>query len=222
MIYAMNDFIRRPEFKNWIENSLADGANILARSNQGTILLYRNDDVECVVKCAMGGSVAHGLRQRTLLREFEAYQKMAGLDGIPKCPGMVDQCYLVLEYIHGVPFREAQWSDREAWFEGMLGVIRSFHERGVSHGDLKSKSNILVTHSQQPCVIDFGTAFVQRKGFHPINNRIFEYGKRLDLNAWVKHKYHGRYSEASDEDRKLLDYSLLERVVRKFSGRPLR
>ena len=34
--------------------------------------------------------------------------------------------------------------------------------------------------------------------------------RRMDRNAWVKHKYRGFYRDASDEDRALLDY--LERA----------
>jgi hypothetical protein len=86
---------------------------------------------------------------------------------------------------------------------------------------LKSKSNMIVGKDQKPYVIDFGTTFLHKDGFHPINNRFFEYGKRLDINAWVKHKYHGRYKNASEEDRELLDYSKLEYVVRKLRGRPM-
>ena len=106
-------------------------------------------------------------------------------------------------------------------FVEFLEVLRGIHARGVSHGDLKSKGNIMVTCDEKPCVIDFGTAFLLKKGFHPINNWLFEYGARLDINAWVKHKYHGRYADASEEDRALLDYGRIELIARKISGRPM-
>jgi RIO-like serine/threonine protein kinase len=91
----------------------------------------------------------------------------------------------------------------------------------VSHGDLKSKSNIMVTADGHPCVIDFGTAFVHRPGAHPVNNWLFEHGRRMDLNAYVKHKYHGRYENIEGEDLDLLDYSRIEYWVRRLSGRPV-
>ena len=43
----------------------------------------------------------------------------------------------------------------------------------------------------------------------------------MDLNAWVKHKYRGRYADVSDEDRELLDYSFIEYWVRRLRGRPM-
>jgi serine/threonine protein kinase len=217
----MNIRINQPAFRQWIEDSLAGGENILAVSNQGTILYYREDGEDLIVKTAMGRGPIRALRQRTLLREYEAYRRMEGLAGIPRCHGLVAGRYLVLEFIRGTPYREATWTDRERWFADFLAVLRSIHARGVSHGDLKSKANIMVTDDEKPCVIDFGTAFVSRPGFHPINNRLFEHGRRMDLNAWVKHKYHGRYADVSDEDRELLDYSFIEYWVRKLRGRPM-
>ena len=42
----------------------------------------------------------------------------------------------------------------------------------------------------------------------------------MDINAWVKHKYHGRYENISGEDLGLLDYSVIEYFARKFNRRP--
>ena len=217
----MEKLINQPGFRQWIERSLDRRENILAISNQGTLLEYREEGRHLVVKTAMGRALFHKLRERTLLREYQAYQRMAGLAGVPQCHGMIDGRYLVIEYIQATPYRQAEFSDRERWFDEFLAVLRSFHQRGVSHGDLKSKSNILVTADEKPCVIDFGTAFVRKPGFHPVNNKLFEHGRRMDINAWVKHKYHGQYSNIAGADRDLLDFSLIEYYVRKIRGRPM-
>ena len=197
------------------------GRNILATSNQGTVLLFEGDGMKLVIKSAMGRGAVRKARQATLEREYAAYQRLDGVAGIPTCYGLLAQRYLLMEYIDGTAYREATWRDRDAWFAELLVIIRAFHSRGVSHGDLKSKSNLIVGNDQKPCVIDFGTTFLYKDGFHPINNRLFDYGKRLDINAWVKHKYHGRYKDASAQDRQLLNYSKLEYVVRKLRGRPM-
>jgi len=225
----------------WIEQSLARGENILATSNQGTILLYRDPspspgkDQELIIKTAMGRGLLLKLRRKTLRREHQAYLRLNGLSGVPICHGLIDRPafgvgpghdvghgpYLVLEHIRGSAYREANWKDREAWFAELLEILRAMHTRGVSHGDLKSKGNLLVTDDERPCIVDFGTAFICKPGFHPINNWLFRTGKRLDLNAWVKHKYHGKYGDASAADRAILDYSWLEILVRKLSGRSM-
>lgn len=209
------------DLQQWIESSLESGRNILATSNQGIVLLFEGDGLKLIIKSAMGRGPVRKARQATLEREYAAYQRLQGVVGVPSCYGLLVQRYLLMEFIDGTTYREAIWQDRDAWFTGLLEVIRAFHARGVSHGDLKSKSNMIVGRDQMPYIIDFGTTFLHKEGFHPINNRLFEYGKRLDINAWVKHKYHGRYKDASEEDRKLLDYSKLEYVVRKLRGRPM-
>jgi serine/threonine protein kinase len=200
----MEQTIGQPALRQWIEGSLARQENVLAVSNQGTLLHYRDGGLDLVIKAAMGSGLVRRLRERTLLREYQAYRRMEGLDGVPKCYGLVAGHYLVLEFVHGVPYREAQWTDRDRWFRELLAVLRSIHDRGVSHGDLKSKANIVVTADEKPCVIDFW---------------LFEHGRRMDINAYVKHKYHGRYEDISGEDLGLLDYSRIEYLVRRLSGR---
>lgn len=209
------------DIAGWAERSLAAGQHILATSNQGTILLYREADRPLVVKTAMGSGALRRARSATLRREAEAYARMSGIEGVPASLGLLDDRYLVLEYVEGVPYRDADIPDRERWFAELLRVIRAFHGRGVAHGDLKSKSNLLVRDGGRPCVLDFGTTVLSKPGFHPVNRRMFEYLKRLDLNAWVKHKYQGRYGDASEEDRELLNYSLFESLLRKHRNRKL-
>jgi len=216
----MEQQIADPGFLRWIEHSLAAHENVLAVSNQGTVLRYRQDGLDLAVKAAMGRGVVRALRERTLQREHQAYQRLSDLPGVPKCYGMLAGHYLVLEFIDGTPYREAGWDDRDRWFDELLALLREIHARGVAHGDLKSKSNIVVTRDQRPCIIDFGTAFVHRRGFHPVNNWLFAHARRMDINAWVKHKYHGRYQDIRGADLELLDYSRIEYWVRKLAGRP--
>ena len=128
----------------------------------------------------MGRGLLLRLRQKTLQREYRAYQLLHGLMGVPECYGMLAGKYLLLEHIEGSPYRDASWVDRDQWFAELLQVLQSMHARGVSHGDLKSKSNLLVSAQGHPCVVDFGTAFILRPGFHPLNNWLFRTGRRLD------------------------------------------
>lgn len=209
------------DLRQWIEKSLESQRNILATSNQGTLLLFEGDGLKLVIKTAMGRGLVLKARQATLEREYAAYQRLQGVTGVPACYGLLAQRYLLMEFIGGNAYRQASWQDRDKWFTEFLEVIQAFHARGVSHGDLKSKTNMIVGEDQKPYVIDFGTTFIHKDGFHPVNNHLFEYGKRLDINAWVKHKYHGRYKDASEADLKLLNYSKLEYIVRKLRGRPM-
>jgi serine/threonine protein kinase len=203
-----------PGLAAWADESLASGRHILATSNQGTVLLFDEGDQAFVLKAAMGRGTVLRARRATLEREHAAYRRLEGLKGIPRCYGMLADRYLVLEYIRGTPFRDAQISDREAWFAELLEIIRSCHARGVAHGDLKNKSNLMSDAQGRPCLIDFGATALFREGFHPINHRFFRFLCQLDLNAWVKHKCQGRFEELSAEDLAVFKDSRIERVLR--------
>jgi len=203
----------------WADASLAAGEHVLATSNQGTVLLYEQDGQSFVVKSAMGRGTLRRARQATLEREHAAYQRLEGVPGVPQCYGMVADRYLVLEYVRGTPYREAVIEDRQAWFEALLRTLRACHARGVAHGDLKNKTNLLSDAQGEPCLIDFGATILYRKGFHPINHWLFRFFRQLDLNAWVKHKLQGRFEDMSEEDRAIYHDSRLERLVRRYRQR---
>jgi len=50
----MKMLINQPDFRKWIERSLKRRENILAISNQGTLLEFRGEGQHLVVKAAMG------------------------------------------------------------------------------------------------------------------------------------------------------------------------
>lgn len=210
----MKTLINDPNFRRWIEDSLAANENVLATSNQGTVLLYPEAEPALVIKSAMGSPLARRLRLATLRREFQAYERMGPVTGVPRCFGMLADRYLVLEYVEAQAYRGAMFGDREAFFARLLECLQTIHERGVGHGDLKRKSNLLVLPGDRPCVIDFGIAVTRQDGWHPLNHALFGYARRTDLNAWVKHKYHGDYNQVSAADRQYLRYSRLERFLR--------
>lgn len=203
-----------PGLASWADDSLKNGRNILATSNQGTVLLYERGEQAFVLKVAVGRGPVLSVRRATLEREHEAYRRVDGIQGIPHCYGMLDDRYLVLEFIRGTPYRDAKILERDEWFRELLDIIRSCHARGVAHGDLKNKSNLMSDAKGRPCLIDFGATALFREGFHPINHRFFRFLKQLDLNAWVKHKYHGRFEALSSEDQEIFKDTRIERVLR--------
>lgn len=210
----MSNHVLPPGLAKWADDSLASGRHILATSNQGTVLLYEEDAQAYVLKVAVGRGPVLRARRATLRREHEAYRRIDGLRGVPRCYGMLENRYLVLEFIRGTPYRKAEISDREAWFAELLEIIRNCHSRGVAHGDLKNKSNLMSDAGGRPCLIDFGATALFEEGFHPINHRFFRFLCQLDLNSWVKHKYHGRFEGLSAQDQALFKDSRIERMLR--------
>jgi RIO-like serine/threonine protein kinase len=196
----------------------------LSRGYQGAVYLTGEGDDRVVVKQPMGRGLARRLRVWMLRREYAAYQRLAGIEGIPRCRELRPDGSLVLAYVAAEPFREslALPLDREAFFAQLLGIIRSCHAAGVAHADLKRRGNILVDREGRPWVLDYGSAILA--GARP--GWLFRLACRMDLNAWVKLKYRRRYDLVTPEDRPYYQPTWIEsgaravrRVWRKVTGR---
>lgn len=202
----------------WLGNAVKDESAILSRGNQGLLLRYRDGGRDLIIKTPTGRGLAWQLRRATLRREYLAYRRLEGLSGLPRCHGFLDGRYLVLDYIRGQPFRDAEIPDRERLFVRLLETVLAMHQRGVAHGDLKRKANLIIDESGEPVILDFGTAVCRKPGRHPLNHRLYNLMCQTDLNAWVKLKY-GGYDNVPDRDLEYLRLSRMERWLRKTRSR---
>lgn len=198
----------------WIEARSRAGDPAHAKGYQGAVYLYESDGRRLVVKAAAGGAVAGWLRRWMLRREYEAYRRLDGFAGSPRCYGLIDGRYLVLERIDGVSLRGGKIEDRRTYFDTLLAYIEELHRRGVAHADLKRRDNLLVIGGRLPCLVDFGAAIVRKPGFAPLNHWLYELARRFDFNAWAKLKYQGRMEEVSPEDRAYYRRTVVEIVAR--------
>ena len=184
----------------------------IAKGHQGWLFGLSIDGRRLVVKTPAGGP--GGLfHRRALRREYKAYQRLAGVPGFAVCHGLFDGRWLVLDELQAMHFRDAV--PGPDFFDRLLQSIRAMHARGVAHGDLKRKSNLMVGGEDRPWIIDLGTAVVRRERLAPVNHALFRMLAQTDLNAWVKLKY-GGYEGVSDADRSLLRPTLPERLARSF------
>lgn len=182
----------------------------LAESNQGEVRRFRIDGRDLAIKQPKGRGLAWTLRAAGLRHEYRAYRRLDGLAGFPRCHGLYPGDRLVLDFIPGTPLREAGLDRDDPFFERLLSLIRTMHARGVAHGDLKRKANLLVDAQGRPIILDFGTATLRKDGSRPINHRLFELMRQTDLNAWIKLKY-GGYTELSERDAALFRRTRIER-----------
>lgn len=201
-------------FRQWLQQVKSGKIQPFARGNQGQLWRYRSDGHDLAVKCCVGNVLLRGLNRRGLRRELRVYALLQGLPGIAACLGMPDRDTLVLGYIDGTPYRQASFTDRTGWFAALEKLVAEMHRRGVGHGDLKRKENLLAGSDGQPYVLDFGTAVVRKTGWRPVNHWLFRFACKLDINAVIKHKYHGRYDQVSGADLARLNYTLPERLWR--------
>lgn len=184
---------------------------VIAESNQGLIVHVTAKPLNLAVKVPRGRGLMWHARRLSLLREHAAYQRLTGITGLPRCFGLFNGCHLALEYIQGLPLRQAVVPDQYTFYDRLRGILEAMHRRGVAHGDLKSRQNIMMTNSGEPVIVDLGTAVIRKNGWQPFNHWLFNYLCRIDFNGWVKHKY-GSYDNIADHDRHHLRRTRIERI----------
>ena len=200
--------------KKWIEESIASGANNLAAGYQGQTLYYEDENNRYVIKVPHGKGLALSFHQRMLRHEYEVYKKLGDFDGAPACYGLIDNQYLVLEYVDGRTIRKKRPLDEEEFHAKLLNHIKKMHAKSVAHMDLKRKDNLLVKTDESPCILDFGAAVIKKPGFHPFNQYHYQVAKQFDYNAWIKHKYHDRSTdEITMFDRRYYKVTWIEAVA---------
>lgn len=188
----------------------------LSRGYQGTVYLLDSGVERRVVKQAMGGWFSHWLRRAMLRREYAAYQRVAGIPGIPRCFGLEADGSLLLEFLVGDSFREntPNLHDRDQFLGQLQAQILALHKAGVAHADLKRRGNLLISPEGNPILLDFGSAVLRQANGGWWNRFLFAQGCRMDLNAWIKLKYRGRYDRLSPEDQFHYQPTVLEGVAR--------
>ena len=191
------------------------------RGYQGNIHASWIGNQKVLIKSAAGKGITAWINRLMLRREYNIYQRLDGIPGVPHCFGFFLNRYLVLEHVDAQTMRDVGIFDQESFLVEMLSVIRAVHSRGVAHGDLKRKDNVLVTRDSKPYLIDFGVSVVRKKGFHPLNYLWHSFCHQHDFNAWLKHKYGRDLTNMSPEDASLYRFLWPERLFR-ILNRPWR
>ena len=190
--------------------------------NQGRLFTIDIDQKTYLIKSAnIDKWWSKSINKWSIKREYNVYKKLKGLNGIPKCYGLTDQGKLVLEYINGGSYRDKQYEldGNDNFFDALLELITSMHNLGVAHGDLKRKDNLIVDQNLKPYLIDFGTAVINYDESSSLKKIVFNFLRKTDLNAWIKHKYKRSYENISNEDLAYYSPTSLEKFYRKFIKR---
>lgn len=154
------------------------------------------------------------LRRRMLRNEYRVYRKLQGIAGTPRCYGLIDGQYLLLEHIGGTAFRNLEFAKDDPVHQRLLELIERLHECGIAHADLKRRDNLILSHDGMPFIVDFGTAIVRKSGFRPLNHFFFRVAKQLDYHGWFKNKYRDRSLPFDPDDSKYYRPMRLERAAR--------
>ena len=124
-----------------------------------------------------------------LTREEKAYTRLEGLSGVPRFFGRIDRNAIAMEYVGGtrLPKYHHTLGGVPRVAERVKALLQSIHERGIIHGDLRSRDNFLVTDSGELYLIDFSSAAVFRPGSWG-SRFIFPRLRRAEERALLKWK----------------------------------
>jgi len=206
----------REDLRQFLNDEQRRESALLSSGYQGSAYLYESGPTKLVIKQAAGGLLTGWFHRLMLRREAHVYHLLGDLPGVPHSPGMLDDTYLLLEFIDGESMKEARHglSDPPAFYDRLREIISSFHALGIAHGDLKRKDNVLVTPDECPVVIDFGTAVTRDRSL--FDRLVFRLVRRFDYNAWIKNKYDGDYAAITAEDLRWYRPTIVENTFRQL------
>ena len=205
--------IPEKELLRWITASINEGRNILGRGYQGNTYIFSEYGRRLVIKAPQGKGPAAFIRRQMISNEFKVYSRLSRMEGIPVCHGLLENRYLVLEFVDGVPIKDSPLSDRTYFSRVLLRLIKEMHQAGVAHGDLKKKDNILVVNGRHPILLDFGVAIIRKKGLAPINHFLFNLFRKFDFNAYIKVKYRKRWDRINEDDQQYYQRTMIEKMA---------
>ena len=133
-------------------------------------------------------------------RETLIYGEIDGLAGIPRYLGRVDGLAFAMERIDGCESGEVPHGSLSAgFFERLKEIVLCMHARGIFHGDLRQRKNILVGPGEQPFLIDFASGLRLPRDSAP--GRFFA---QTDLSGVAKLKRKLAPKLLTEEDIRLL------------------
>lgn len=139
---------------------------------------------------------------RTMVRrEAAIYRALRGLPGIPEYVGRIDGLAFVIERIDG---RELGTFPPGGLPPGFLDhleeTVKAMHGRGVIHGDLRQRRNILAGPGGRPYLIDFASGVRLGADFP-----LFRWLQIPDLSAIAKLKAKHAPDTLTAEERRLMN-----------------
>ena len=151
----------------------------------------------------------------TIRREVAIYRALSGLVGIPECLGRVGDCAFLVERISGTDISNVRRGRLPPRFLDRLEeLVRAMHLRGVIHGDLRQRKNILVSEDGQPWLIDFAS------GLHfPIGSPLLGIASLADRSGVAKLRQKHAPESMTREDLKLIALDRLRPLRRRRKTR---
>lgn len=179
---------------------------VLGRWSKADVYLLESHGQKAVIKDYSRKSLPiRWLGAWQLAREERAYQRLAGLPGIPLSYGQPDRCSILIEFIEGDRLSALRTDDRydmRALLAELEQVIETMQGAGFTHNDLRCRENILVRESDHRIfLIDFSGVLTFPEG--SLRRRLFfRLARTVDRGAYLKWKMNLIPEELTDEERR--------------------
>lgn len=154
-------------------------------------------------------------------RESRALRALSGTRGVPRFYGTLDRLAFAMQYIEGTPVAEFGEGELDpAVFPRVQEVIDEVHKRGVSHCDLKRRSNLIVTPDNEIYLVDFAAAVVGRRALNPFVNWFQKSMAEIDDKSLPRIKKFAAPELMTESDwDKLNNKTFLEKLARRLLNR---
>ena len=156
-----------------------------------------------------------------IAREVKALDALRSTPGVPHLYKKIDRLAFAMEFIEGTPVADfAAGALDPKVFPRVQKVIDAIHEKGVSHCDLKRRSNLIVTEDKEVYLVDFAAAVVGRKPLRPFNNWFQKKMAEIDDKSLPRIKKFAAPELMTPKDwDKLNNRTFLEKLARKRLNR---
>ena len=156
-----------------------------------------------------------------IAREIKALKALEGTPGVPRFLARVDRHAFAMEFVEGRPIAEFKPGELSLQvLENVQKSIDAIHERGVSHGDLKRRSNLIVTPDEQVYLIDFAAALVGNRPLNFFANWLQKRMAEIDNKSLSKIKKFSAPDQMTQADwDNLNNRTPLEKWARRLLGR---
>jgi len=139
-------------------------------------------------------------------RETRALRVLQGIPGVPQLWVRVGRLAFALEYVEGKPISEIAPDQLDnALLQRVQQTIDAIHARQVSHGDLKRRTNFLVTPQKEVVVIDYASAVIGGRWWRPVTNWVQRQMAQIDNKAVAKIKKLGAPELLTEAEHDLLN-----------------
>ena len=136
--------------------------NLGGLTNPDVLLVRRSAGPPLVVKdwSRRSALVRAFLAPLLVSHELAMLERVEGLPGVPRPRQRIDRLALALEFVDGRPLRRRTHGRAlpAAFFTALEGILEGLRLRGVAYLDLRSPTNVLVTPTSAPALIDLGSA----------------------------------------------------------------